>query len=260
MEEVIITKENVNTHTVGKYQFKILSAMSGKSVHEAAEELAFESSLQGVETTSPSQSSTSSKDELIESLLQKSDEMSSNFIKLQMRYETLQEEQSALVDAAKKTAYDEGFAEGIAHEKSLSASGTQQTQEQFYASIKTLEEAVAQYKNALQSIQQELTHTALEIAAEVIGIETQENSAKIATKLSSDLIEELAEASKITLRVNPADHGYISEKVGSLSHVEVLSDRAINPGGVVAISDVGNIDSQIKKRYERLKRSLLLES
>ncbi len=259
MEEVIITKENVNTHTVGKYQFKILSAMSGKSVHEAAEELAFESSLQGIESDA-SQAKGSPKDELIESLLQKSDEMSSNFIKLQMRYETLQEEQSTLLETAKKTAYDEGFTEGIAHEKSLSASGTQQTQEQLYASIKTLEDAVAQYKNALQSIQQELTHTALEIAGEVIGVETQENSAKIAAKLSSALIEELAEASKITLRVNPADHGYISEKVGSLSHVEVLSDRAINPGGVVAISDVGNIDSQIKKRFERLKRSLLLES
>jgi len=74
------------------------------------------------------------------------------------------------------------------------------------------------------------------------------------------LIEELSEASKITLRVNPADHGIISEKVGSLKHVEVLSDRAISLGGVVAISDVGNIDSQIKKRFERLKRSLLLES
>ncbi|WP_366921370.1 hypothetical protein [Sulfuricurvum sp. MLSB] len=34
----------------------------------------------------------------------------------------------------------------------------------------------------------------------------------------------------------------------------------MSPGGVVAISDVGNIDSEIKKRYERLKRSLLLES
>ncbi|WP_294896880.1 FliH/SctL family protein, partial [Sulfuricurvum sp. RIFOXYD12_FULL_44_77] len=110
------------------------------------------------------------------------------------------------------------------------------------------------------SIQKELTHTALDIAKEVIGIETGEHSAKIAAKLSGDLIEELKDASKITLRVNPADHGFISEKVGSLTHVEVLSDRAISAGGVVAISDVGNIDSEIKKRYERLKRSLLLES
>ena len=123
-----------------------------------------------------------------------------------------------------------------------------------------MESTAAEYTQALASIQKELTHTALDIAKEVIGIETGEQSAKIAAKLSNDLIEELKDASKITLRVNPVDHGFISEKVGSLAHVEVLSDRAISPGGVVAISDVGNIDSEIKKRYERLKRSLLLES
>jgi len=123
-----------------------------------------------------------------------------------------------------------------------------------------LESTAEQFGVTLREIQKELTHTALDIAKEVIGIETQENSAKIAAKLSEALIEELSDAAKITLRVNPNDHGIISEKVGSLKNVEVLSDRAISAGGVVAISDLGNIDSQIKKRFERLKRSLLLES
>lgn len=265
-EDVIITKENLNAHAIGKYQFKVLSGMSGASVHEAAEELGLESAKKPsydeqreppYESHSPA---SSQKDELIESLLKKADEMSSNFIKMQMRLETLQEEHASVLETAKRASYEEGFTAGIAHEQAQDTMRKDQSRDQLFNSVKTLELAASQFHTALESIQKELTHTAIEIANEVIGIETQENSAKIAAKLSTDLIQELGEASKITLRVNPADHGYISEKVGSLSHVEVLSDRAITPGGVVAISDVGNIDSQIKKRFERLKRSLLLES
>lgn len=263
-EDSIITKDNLNEHTVGKYQFKILSALSGASVHEAVEELGLEYPSKGGEEAESRyeepQPSNIHKDELIESLLKKADEMSSNFIKMQMKLESLQEEHASVLEATKKASYDDGFTAGMLSEQSQDSTRKQSAQEQVANSVKTLEEAAGKYSDALEAIQKELTHTALEIAGEVIGIETQENGAKIAAKLAADLIEELGEASKITLRVNPADHGYISEKVGSLTHVEVLSDRAISSGGVVAISDLGNIDSQIKKRFERLKRSLLLES
>lgn len=263
IEDVIITKENLDDHIVGKYQFKILSGLNGASVHKAAEELGLDhakSTVQEKQIYETPQTAGSNKDELIESLLKKADEMSSNFIKMQMKLETLQEEHASILEAAKKMSYDEGFAAGMQSEQSQDSKRKEQDQEQLSNSVKTLENAANQFNIALESIQKELTHTALEIAREVIGIETQENGAKIAAKLSEDLIEELGEASKIVLRVNPADHGFISEKVGSLAHVEVLSDRAISQGGVVAISDLGNIDSQIKKRFERLKRSLLLES
>lgn len=262
-EDVIITKENLNDHSVGKYQFKILSGLNGASVHEAAEELGLDhttSTAQEKQTYDTPQISGSHKDEVIESLLKKADEMSSNFIKMQMKLESLQEEHAVVLETAKKMSYDEGFAAGALSEQSQDSKRKEQAQEQLSNSVKTLERSADQFNSALESIQKELTHTALEIAREVIAIETQENGAKIAAKLSEDLIEELGEASKIILRVNPADHGFISERVGSLAHVEVLSDRAISQGGVVAISDLGNIDSQIKKRFERLKRSLLLES
>lgn len=258
MEDVVITKETLANHAVGKYQFKILSGLSGASVHDAVEELVLQEQYDSREGSSSNM--VSHKDELVESLLKKADDMSSNVIKMQMRLEALQEEHALALLEAKKSAYEEGVIAGIEQEQSRSDSRNIQVHDQLSTSVKTLESVAEQYTKTLENIQKELTHTALDIAKEVIGIETQENSAKIAAKLSESLIEELAEASKITLRVNPNDHGTISEKVGSLKHVEVLSDRAISAGGVVAISDLGNIDSQIKKRYERLKRSLLLES
>lgn len=260
MEDVVITKENLFGHSIGKYQFKILSGLSGASVHEAYEELELQRPLRTDAQGEMSRESMSSKDELIESLLKKADDMSSNFIKMQMRLETLQEEHAQGLEEAKKHGFDEGFSAGVAQEQTLNSQRNIQGHDQLSQSVKTLESTAEQFGVTLREIQKELTHTALDIAKEVIGIETQENSAKIAAKLSEALIEELSDASKITLRVNPNDHGIISEKVGSLKNVEVLSDRAISAGGVVAISDLGNIDSQIKKRFERLKRSLLLES
>lgn len=264
IEDSIITKDNLNNHAVGKYQFKILSGLSGASVHEAAEELGLEHPVSEDDETQmryeESQPVNTHKDEMIESLLKKADEMSSNFIKMQMKLESVQEEHAAAMEAVKKISYDEGFSAGVLSEQSQDSSRRQNAQEQIASSVKTLEGAAGKYSDALEAIHKELTYTALEIAGEVIKMEVQENGAKIAAKLATELIEELGEASKITLRVNPNDHGFISEKVGSLTHVEVLSDRAISSGGVVAISDLGNIDSQIKKRFERLKRSLLLES
>ena len=259
-EDVVITKDNLSSHSVGKYQFKILSGMVGASIHDAHEELESQQPKRREPDNEPQSGNSSSKDELIESLLKKADDMSSNVIKMQMRLENLQAEHAIALEAAKKTAYEEGFNAGLAQEQSQNSIRSLQSHDQFAASVRTLENVAAEFATTLVSIQKELTHTALDIAKEVIAVETQENSGKIAAKLSEILIEELNEASKITLRVNPADHGIISEKVGSLKHIEVLSDRAISLGGVVAISDVGNIDSQIKKRFERLKRSLLLES
>jgi len=266
MEETVITKANLAGHLVGKYQFKILSSLGGGSIREAVEELELygeiaEDHQHEVNTTAPMHhEATTAKDNLIESLLKKADDMSSSVIKMQMKLEDLQEEHAKALEEAKKTSFDEGVIAGVAQESAQNSHQNIKAQEQLSGSVKTLETAAAQYTVTLEQVQKELTHTALEIASEVISIELGENSAKIATKLSTALLEELSDASKITLRVNPADHGEISSRLGSLKHVEVLSDRAISAGGVVAISDLGNIDSQIKKRFERLKRSLMLES
>lgn len=261
MEEVVITNESLHAHTVSRYQFKILSVGGDENTQEEPSAQApFQNQPDSFsESRVVHEPSTTSKDELIESLLKKADEMSSNVIKMQMRLEEMQDEHARAIETARKTAYDEGFAAGIAQEQAQSAFKKGNAEELFAQSVKTLENTAMEFSKALESIQNELSVTALEIAKEVIGIETHEYSGKIAAQLSHDLIEELKEATKVTLRVNPSDHGIVSEKVGSLDYVEIISDKAISPGGVVAISDAGNIDSEIKKRYERLKRSLLIE-
>lgn len=203
--------------------------------------------------------SQSSKDSLIESLMKKTDDMSSNFIKLQMKLEDKEEEHKAELQKVKEEAYADGLAAGKQQASQDGESSMSSKIIQLSNSVLTLENSAKEFERALESIKKELMSAALDIAKEVIGIELKSSSAEIARILSNELIHELQSASKITLKVNPKDHGAISESVGQLAHVQVLSDSAVSEGGVVAISDAGNIDSQISKRFERVKRVALSE-
>ena len=129
----------------------------------------------------------------------------------------------------------------------------------YASSIVKLENSAKEFESALEEIKKELIGAALDISKEVIKVELSENSSKVAITLSGELIKELQSSSKIVLKVNPADHGAISQATGSLAHVEVMSDNAVSLGGVIAISDAGNIDAQIAKRFERVKRVALSE-
>ncbi len=94
----VISNDNLIRHSVDKYNFKVL-AMGGSGDKEVEEEPSTKQETNekktgrresDVDSTALSQNS---KDSLIESLMKKkTDEMSSNFIKLQMKLETMSEE------------------------------------------------------------------------------------------------------------------------------------------------------------------------
>lgn len=206
-----------------------------------------------------SELSSSSKESLIESLMKKTDDMSSNFIKLQMKLEAKEEEYKLELEKAKEEAFNEGMKAGKA--KAIEDGDVDITDAitQFSLSVKKLEDGANDFKVALQSIKDDLITAALDISKEVVSIELSDNSQAIAKVLSDELIKELQSASKVTLKVNPNDHGALSEHVGSLENIEVVSDSAISQGGVIAISDAGNIDAEISKRFERVKKAVLSE-
>ena len=53
------------------------------------------------------------------------------------------------------------------------------------------------------------------------------------------------------------DYQVILEKLGSSDKIEIVSDTAISKGGVVIMSDVGNMDAQILNRFDRVKKVVL---
>jgi len=260
----VISNDSVAMHSVDKYNFKII-ALGSKGDEESAtshSNLVPESIQESVSKATEidsSELSTSSKESLIESLMKKTDDMSSNFIKLQMKLEAKEEEYKLELQKVKEEAFNEGMQAGKAKAIEDGDIGAVDAVKQFAVSVKKLEESASAFETALETIKDSLVTAALDISKEVVSIELSDNSKEVAKVLSDELIKELQSASKVTLKVNPKDHGAISEHVGSLEHIEVVSDSAISEGGVIAISDAGNIDAEISKRFERVKKTVLSE-
>jgi flagellar assembly protein FliH len=266
----VISSNSIEKHSINKYNFKVLALGADKANENLSENQNSQGQEEAVFTKEnnpkkresdidSSAMSQGSKDSLIESLLKKTDEMSSNFIKLQMKLEDKEEEFKGELQKAKEEAFSQGLEAGLAQAKKDASQGNANGLELFSSSVTKLEKSAKDFESALEGIKSELISAALDISKEVINVEVGTNSATIAKVLSEELIKELQSASKVTLRVNPRDHGFISEKVGLLEHVSIVSDSAVSPGGVVAISDAGNIDAQISKRFERVKKAALSE-
>ncbi len=262
----VISESELDAHNINKYSFKVMALGGGdedkksssvkESVLSSSSETAPKPKAQEVDSSALS---SSSKESLIESLMQKTDEMSSNFIKLQMKLESKEEEYAQALVKAKESAFAEGIEAGKAQALEESKQSALNSIEMFSASVLKLEESAQEFESALEGIKKELIAAALDIAKEVIKVELQENSNHVAELLSNELIKELQSASKITLKVNPKNHGFISEHVSKMNHITVISDSAVSEGGVIVISDVGNMDAEISKRFERVKRAALNE-
>lgn len=280
--DVIIRSNSKQGHMISKYQFKVLGMntpvdnltshnsssdkndfvpLSQSNVSEADKKSVVnpdkDGEVQEAKQVEESSQVKSSKDELIENLLKKVDDVTSNYIKVQMKLEDAQELHVAQLEEAKKEAFEEGVQEGLKRAKADSDAANSNSLEQFAKSIQTLESSAEQFSSSLTSIQGDLLNAALDIAKEVIDIEVNSIGNEIALKLSEGLIDELKTASKITLKVNPNNHGLLSEKLGKLPHIEIISDSAVSPGGVIVFSDAGNIDAQIEKRFEKVKEAAL---
>jgi flagellar assembly protein FliH len=258
----VIPEAQLSTHNINKYSFKVMALggdEGGESNSSLQETPSSPESTPKIQEVDSSALSNSSKESLIESLMQKTDEMSSNFIKLQMKLEAKEEEYEKLLIKAKEDAFAEGIEAGKAKALEESNSSASKSIEMFGDSVLKLEKSAKEFESALEGIKRELMAAALDIAKEVIKVELQENSNSVAKILSDELIKELQSASKITLKVNPKNHGFISEHVSKMEHISVVSDSAISEGGVIVISDVGNIDAEISKRFERVKRAALSE-
>ncbi len=258
----ILNVEGDGNHLIGKYSFKPLNLDEGEA--DSFEEISFinsksddEDKVIENETSSVPPSPKSSSDELVETLLKKSDELSSSLIKMEMQLEKQSEECNSRVQEAKDRAYEDGY--NKAKEETIQA-----LQEQVNAKITLLGDSISKiesvyesFENKINSIEKELVSVAVDIANEVINKEVSENSAKIASSFAKQLLEEVKEASEVTIKVNPNDIAYLKEQIKNDNKIKFVADGAISEGGVVILSDVGNIDAQIHQRFKNLKSSIL---
>ena len=189
----------------------------------------------------------------VEELLKKTDELSSNIIKLQMQIENQESEFAKRLETEISRAKEDGKNEGIAQANAANEARINELEAKFSTSAAKLEEQYIKFDEFLKKIEEELGQTAIKIAKEVIDKEISTSSSQIAHHLASSLIKELSNVKNIEIRVNPEDSEYIKEQFSKNEHVKISADDAISKGGVVIISDGGNIDATMQTRLEKLK-------
>ena len=281
MKSSVITSETSPAHFIENYRFKVLGV--GERAADSApvlieennlsEELSEQNFGQKSENFTPQAShqtqaspqnhfasqaqspqiQQAGESSFIEELLKKTDELSSNIIKLQMQIENQESEFAKRLEAEISRAKEDGKNEGIAQANAANEARINELEARFSTSAAKLDEQYVKFDEFLKKIEGELGQTAIKIAKEVIDKEISTSSNQIAHHLASSLIKELSNVKNIEIRVNPEDSEYIKEQFSKNEHVKISADDAISKGGVVIISDGGNIDATMQTRLEKLK-------
>ncbi|EPA2103194.1 flagellar assembly protein FliH [Campylobacter jejuni] len=190
----------------------------------------------------------------VEDLLKKTDEMSSNIIKLQMQIESQENEFNNRLNSELENAKEKFAKEGYEKAKEEFQKELSDFKDKYLKSIAKLDNTCENLENFIEKNEKELADTAIDIAKEVILKELELNSSKIAYALAKDLIGELKGASVIELKVNAEDYEYLKEQFDQNAHIKISLDDAISKGSVVIISDAGNIESNLNSRLAKIKK------
>ena len=261
--DVIISDTNLDKHTVSKYSFKVLGAAEHSLEENEKSDIAHgeeknisSDDIQEVVNVE-NRVQVEQKDEVVQSLLKKTDELSGNYIKLQMKLEARDEEFKAQAEEIREKAYADGIEAGKAQMSAEQDEKIKDSINQFSQSIDRIGQTAKELESALEPLRDELVSVAVDIAKEVVVAELSSSSADVASALAHQLLEEVKGSTSVTLRINPKDYEHVKQLIGEVKGVTMESDSALAPGGVVVISDVGNIEGDIMRRYERVKTAAL---
>ncbi|RDU60105.1 flagellar assembly protein FliH [Helicobacter marmotae] len=261
-QENIIGQDRLKNHNIKKYEFKSITSemieISKDNPNGYMQAVTPENVQNDQNAMSDQlQKIASLEQELVERLLQKTDELSSSLAKLQIQFEKLQVESEQRVASARDEGYKDGYREG---QEKLKADFSEQINAQKKAlvdSVITLENTLKGSQKHLEDLEKELSAISVDIAKEVIVSEVSQNSQNIALNLTKELLASIMEATNVKIKVNPNDYLFLKEQLEENTKVEIISDGAVSLGGVVIISDSGNIDGTIMSRYKNLKQSVL---
>lgn len=261
MTDNIINKEHVEAHTVQRYRFKVLGSnpsevqSSSISENEISTADPFDIADEAISSDTPKilRAEESGQHLFVEELLKKTDELTTNVIKLQLQIERQESEFNQRLNEELKRERDNAYTQGYQKAKEELETALSEVKSRYLKSIHQLEVFSSSIEEKLLKIESEMSATAFEIAKEVIKKEVASESAQIAILLSKELLKELKDASKIELKVNPKDLEMLKELYANNEKIKVSADDAITLGGVVLLSDAGNLDGSLAMRLEKVK-------
>ncbi len=248
----VIDSDSIKQHLIQKYNFKILSSQTAHN-DEISDET---KSKEDLGNELKEQEDKKIKDGFISELLEKSDKMSSDIVKLQMKIEDGQKEFEERLKKQTQSALKEGEQKGYNLAKKELEDEYLNLKVQYRNSIRKLDDTFGECKTYMDTLKDELSHASVEIAKEVVVQEISKNSSEIALALAKSLINDIKNANKISIKTNPKDYEFIKENFSQFKNIEIFKDDAISEGGVILLSDLGNIDGNINTRIDRAKQLL----
>jgi flagellar assembly protein FliH len=259
--ENIIGKEKVDDHSVKPYRFKVLGSnlVDGSTPLHVNEEYASENTFESEPKSVPDEIiniariEEGTQNQFIEELLKKTDELTTNVVKLQIQIEKQEQDFNNRLTEELTRERENAYAQGYQKAKEEFEDTTSEMKSRYLRSIGHLDTLYKSLDERLGKMETDISVTAFEIAKEVIKKEVSVSSSKIAASLSKALLQEVKDALKIELRVNPKDLEALKELYAEDEKIKVTSDDAITLGGVVILSDVGNLDGNLTMRLEKVK-------
>ncbi|EAH8542651.1 flagellar assembly protein FliH [Campylobacter coli] len=265
----VISGGTSDQHVVEGYRFKVISEFDNHTEEKQYPQISNEENIitsskdenptNESQTPAPSQvvqevQTPAFQPSFVEDLLKKTDEMSSNIIKLQMQIESQESEFNNRLNSELENAREKFSKEGYEQAKAEFEKELNDLRDKYLKSVSKLEEACTNLNVFIEKNEKELADTAIDIAKEVILKELENNSSKIAYALAKDLINELKGAGSIEIKVNSVDYNYLKEHFSENSHIKITLDDAISKGSVIILSDSGNIESNLNARLIKIKK------
>jgi flagellar assembly protein FliH len=265
--ETVIPPNRTSGHVIQKYHFKVLTAgvkdqEAGNCQQAPRVEMADDGapSMDDVPPVDAADQAEAAapipnRDEVIEQMLKKADELSSNLVKMQMQLEKQQEEFERRLVEERERALEEGRNEGLAQCRQEVEQEIESMRQRLREAVSALDESRQTFLQKVDTIEEELIETALDLAKQVIAKEVERDSKEVALRLSRLLLAEIKDATEVTLKLHPDDADYVRENLKE-PHIRIEADNAVGKGGVVIVSDVGRIDGEIMQRFERIKEAV----
>jgi len=261
MGNIINTKEDSN-YTIKKFTFDKIDStdkdfvlltqnpFEENSVQQESSPDNSENEHRNIPTTLPQDN---------KELLEKIEQLTSDVVTLQMELEKQETTFTQKIETEKQQAYEQGKTEGLKIAQEQYSEDLETHKIQLLRSIELLDEHKQLYDKAIHELESDLLQGSFILAQKIIIKEIDAYSSEIATQIAQSLLKTVHEGSEVTLKVNPIDFEDISSHFKD-NRIKIESDEAIQKGGVVILSDSGNIDGDILTRYKQSLQLLQKES
>jgi len=159
------------------------------------------------------------------------------------------DEWAARVQAARQQGYQDGYRDGLVALEAFKQQHDAQAGTRFAQIVARLD---AQWDAHEKAMADAVTRTAVQLARQVVRAELLAHPAQVARVAQEAVNAIVVTARHLRLKVHPSDHAHVlagAAEALEARGVRLLGDAAVEPGGCVLESDLGQIDARIGSRW-----------